>query len=269
MSYIVAIPSYNRVDILKDYTLNMLKLQNVSPSKIDIFVANNDEYDKYKKEIPKKLYNKLIIGKKGLLNQLNFITDYYPEGKHIVRIDDDIDYIFKKKYKHNPNLSRKKIGEFYFLDLDDFFKRAFALAEKLGLNFWGPNKVSNPFMMTDGYSTDLRLITGNINGTINKKSKPYQYKLSTNDNYTAEDIEKTLNFYIADGGVLRINDVGFKTLPYITTEGGITEDIGGDETRLRKIKAMNKILFKNFKKYITIAPNKKQGEVVKFKRNPD
>lgn len=105
--YVIAIPSYKRVEILKTNTLKMFKEQKVPSHKIYIFVANQEEYDHYKKEIDTALYNDIIIGEKGLLSQLRFIKNYYCENKHILRIDDDVNCVFKKKHsrKDYPSLS--------------------------------------------------------------------------------------------------------------------------------------------------------------------
>ena len=87
IDYVVVIPSYDRVEILKEKTLKTLIEQNINPVKIEIFVANKEEEKIYKENIDKKLYNKIIVGKLGLLNQRNFINNYYPEGKYIIEID--------------------------------------------------------------------------------------------------------------------------------------------------------------------------------------
>ena len=52
-----------------------------------------EKYDLYKSKIPKTLYHKLVIGVKGLKNQRNYISNYYPEGTHIVQMDDDLEKI--------------------------------------------------------------------------------------------------------------------------------------------------------------------------------
>ena len=77
MDYIVAIPSYNRSKSIIDNTLHTLLSKKVPAKKIYIFVANSDEYNEYKKVIPKEMYHKIVIGIIGLRNQRNFITDYF------------------------------------------------------------------------------------------------------------------------------------------------------------------------------------------------
>ena len=268
MSYIITIPSYNRAEGLRDKTLTMLKKQGVPKGKINIFVANKEEEKKYKEIIPTDMYNKIIVGVKGLLPQLQYIKKYYPEGKQIVRIDDDIYTIFKKKHKISEGVSRRKMDETRLLNLDDFIKKAFDTLQKENLTFWGVNKTSNPFFMTDGYTTDLRLIVGAVNGWINSHNPSYDYKINTKTNYTGEDIERTLRHYITDGGIVRFNDVGFTTDGLMTT-GGIHTDIGDNKKRLKLIIQNNKLLKKVYGKYGVIVPNKNQGKVFRLIRNPD
>jgi len=99
MCYTIIIPSYNRAECLRDMTLTMLKKQGIPKNNINIFVANKTEEKIYKETIPSNLYNEIIVGRKGLLSQLKFINNYYPEGTHLVRFDDDIERIFKKNIK--------------------------------------------------------------------------------------------------------------------------------------------------------------------------
>jgi hypothetical protein len=221
----------------------MLKKQGVPKGKINIFVANKEEEKKYKEIIPTDMYNKIIVGVKGLLPQLQYIKKYYPEGKQIVRIDDDIYTIFKKKHKISEGVSRRKMDETRLLNLDDFIKKAF-------------------------YTTDLRLIVGAVNGWINSHNPSYDYKINTKTNYTGEDIERTLRHYITDGGIVRFNDVGFTTDGLMTT-GGIHTDIGDNKKRLKLINQNNKLLKKVYGKYGVIVPNKNQGKVFRLIRNPD
>ncbi len=82
--YVVAIPSYDRVKMLLQDTLPTLLRQGVPPSKINIFVANKEQEELYKTGVPKKSYNNIIVGVKGLDKQLQFIKDYYSQGTNII-----------------------------------------------------------------------------------------------------------------------------------------------------------------------------------------
>ena len=65
-SYVVAIPTYNRVDEVVKKTLNTLKQGGVSSNQIYLFVANKEQYKLYEEQVPKELYSKIVIGKKGI-----------------------------------------------------------------------------------------------------------------------------------------------------------------------------------------------------------
>ena len=85
--YVIAIPSYKREKTLRDKTLKVLQQYKIPKEKIFVFVANKEEYEKYKATIP-PYYNKLIVGIVGMGNIRNFITDYFPEGKKIFNMDE-------------------------------------------------------------------------------------------------------------------------------------------------------------------------------------
>jgi hypothetical protein len=267
----IVIPSYDKPEILKNNTLNMLRNQNVPSTKINIFLATPAEKKRYESIIPKDLYNKMIVGKKGLLTQLRFIKNYYPEGSELIRMDDDLKMVFKKKYSkksfEDGKISRKQYNKIIKISLPSFFTKAFELLKKKNLTLWGINKVqNNPYFMTDGYSTDLRFIVGNIYGWINDYDKKYDWTLSSPLNYTNEDIEKTLKHYIADGGVLRFNDYGYTMVPNLS-EGGIQSDIGLNN-RMKLLKQSNKDLVKHYGYYGELAPNKLYGEMFRLYKNP-
>ena len=78
------IPSYNRAGKVK--TIELLKKNNIDIKQIYIFVVK-EELEEYKKHYPEY---KIIIGVKGLVNQRQFINNYFKEGTKIVSIDDDI-----------------------------------------------------------------------------------------------------------------------------------------------------------------------------------
>ena len=92
-TYIIAIPSYNRPELIQVKTLALLHRHEIPASKITIFVANHEQHDLYKSKVPAWLYGNIVVGVLGLRNQWNFIMDYYPEGAHVVQMDDDLDKI--------------------------------------------------------------------------------------------------------------------------------------------------------------------------------
>lgn len=88
-------PTYNRSD--KCVTLSFLEKNNIPPQDIYIFLANEDEKEKYISVYGDK-YN-WIVGVIGIGNQRNFITDYFEENEYILSMDDDIKDLIHKDNK--------------------------------------------------------------------------------------------------------------------------------------------------------------------------
>ena len=55
----------------------MLKKNGVPASKINVYVANDEEYATYKDVLPNDMYNKLVVGIKGLVPQRKFISEQF------------------------------------------------------------------------------------------------------------------------------------------------------------------------------------------------
>ncbi len=253
--YIIVIPSYNRVDIIQVKTLALLRRHGISSTKINIFVANQEEYDLYNKTINKQLYNKLIIGVIGLKNQRNFIMKYYPEGTHIVHMDDDLDNIVElvitKKNKssrqqnHTNNITNNITNNKVFnkssksgkssiksikssiksiksvksikpiTNLHKFIVKAFNICNDNKIFLWGVYPLANAYFMTPSTTTDLRFIVGPFWGIINRHKPELQLTINEKENS-----ERTLQHWTYDKTVLRFNYIGIDT-KYYTNKGGL------------------------------------------------
>jgi cellulose synthase/poly-beta-1,6-N-acetylglucosamine synthase-like glycosyltransferase len=132
--YVVCIPSYKRSEVCRDKTLATLKKMNIPASKIHVYVANKEEHEEYERILDKKSYNKLVVGIKGLVPQRKFIMDQWPDGKHIVFFDDDVQSI-------DLTMSSRFKGK----SLDSFFKEAFRATRILSADFISPYKPSKFF----------------------------------------------------------------------------------------------------------------------------
>ena len=88
---------HKRYDTFKNKTFKLLLEHKIPAENIYVFVANNEEKKLYEKVLDKSKYNKIVVGKKGLRNQRNFIIDYFNEGDYLIQLDDDLDglYILK------------------------------------------------------------------------------------------------------------------------------------------------------------------------------
>ena len=152
MDYVIAIPSFNRNEYLENKTLKCLKNAGISKDKIFIFVANQEQHLIYQ-TIDPDLYNQMIIGVLGLVQQREFISNYFEDGKYIIQIDDDVEDIDLSLTEHTS--------------LDNFFNYAFKDCVEKKSFIWGIYPVWNPFFRKERNDTTyLSYICGII-----KKSK--------------------------------------------------------------------------------------------------
>ena len=237
--YIICIPSYKRAKLCNEKTLATLHKHKIPAKKINIYVANKEEYDLYLATIDKSLYNKLIIGKLGLVNQRQFIMDSLKEGQEIVFMDDDVKSI---------DLSLSTLFKSHSLDY--FIKEAFKVCKKENAYIWSVYPVYNPFFRKNQkeITTDLRYQIGAFYGIINRP-KCGDLKL-TMDN--KEDVERTIKFFIKDGKVIRFNRIGFETKYYNPDGSGL----GTFEARLKPMLESSKKLLKMYKNYGKIKTRK-------------
>ena len=236
-NYVIAIPSYKRAETLRDRTLAILQKYKINPNKIHIFVADKSEEKSYKEILP-NYYKKIVIGKKGIKNIRNFMPKYFLEGQKIFYMDDDCYALFEcvrkssklkpsKSYrsnKSNKSKSKKQTRDksnqklIPLKNLDKFIKSGFQDLHITKLGLFGIYPVDDPpnaFFMraTDNkqrkhISTRLCYIIGYCAGTINKRV----CEVRTIDD--KEDFERSIKYYLHDGGVLRYNNITAKSKCY-------------------------------------------------------
>ena len=236
----IAIPSYKRPIVLKNKTLRVLMEQKINPKRIIIFVSDTEQKKEYLKILDSNTYDKIIVGKPGIKNIRNFMAKYFKENKKIFYIDDDISHIFQVFNDETKKNFSKSIGKVipklekgynrsdnklhYMRNLGDFIENAFNTAEEKGCTNWGIYPVENPYFMkpttenVDDYtSTKLSYIMGGFTGVVNNKKA----EIRTIDD--KEDYERTIKYYLKDGGVLRFLNVCVRTRCY-TEPGGMQEN---------------------------------------------
>lgn len=260
--YVIAIPSYKRADSIKDKTLKVLEEHKIDISRIYIFIANKEEEKVYKTSLDPKYHSRIVIGKLRLSNQRNFITTYFSEGKCIVQLDDDIEGIYElhhptKKPKSQLTYKdmiarefRKKQTIKPIKSLDQFIKNTFSKCSREGIYLWGVYPTANPYFMTFKSDEQLNFIVGPMFGIINRHNP--KLKITMDEK---EDSERTLNYYMMDGKVLRINYVTIKT-KYYGNKGGMQAD-GID--RKAAAKKATKALHKKFPDITKLYTRKSTG----------
>jgi hypothetical protein len=233
--YVVCIPSYKRAQLCNDKTLTMLKNNHIKRELIYVYVADKTEYDEYERVLDKSLYNKLVVGKKGLVPQRQFIMGKWKNGQQIVFFDDDVESVDLK-------LSPMFKGH----NLDYFFKQAFRECDKQKSFIWGVYAVFNPFFRgaRKEISTELNYIVGAFYGIVNRPTlKEIQLEI-TKENGQKEDVERTLKYFIHDGIVVRFNKIGFTT-KYYGKDGGL----GTFDNRLKPMLEASKRLLAKYGDY--------------------
>jgi len=220
-NYVVCIPSYRRPKQCAAHTLATLRTHRIARRHIYVFVANSKEYNEYVHTLDTATYEKLVIGKPGIVSQRQFIQSYFGSGKHIVMMDDDIKDVDLSQYRyHHPGTS-----------LHAFIKHAFEECKKRGAHMWGVYPVRNYMFMRGRpeITSCLSFIVGAFFGVINRpgclsRTEPQVV------NSEKEDVERSIRFFITDGITLRFNHVTITTA-YYGTDGG---DIGRFEDRLQR-----------------------------------
>ena len=238
MEYTIAIPSYQRPETLKNKTLNLLQNHKIDPQRINIFVANKQQEQEYNDALEPNSYNKIIRGRKGIKNIRNFMSNHFDEGQKVFYMDDDITQMYQnynnpQKNQRDKPCNLRKIDESYdrsnnyllpLKNLHNLIMKGFQEAERRNLDNWGVYPVENPYFMKptsqhkdDYMSNKLNYIMGGLTGVCNNRKA----EIRTIDD--KEDYERSIKYYLKDGGVLRINNVCARTNCY-KEPGGMQVD---------------------------------------------
>lgn len=207
-NYKIAIPSYKRPETIKKKTLRVLGEYNIDPSRINIFVANEEELAIYKESLKETPYaNNIIVGVPTIGAQRNFIERWYPEGTYLMMFDDDIEEVQVK-------ISEQKLGRVSDLE-KEIIERGFTEAEKLGAKTFGIYAASNAYFMKDRVYSKLCYIIASMFGVIVEHSED----LARVTNH-GEDYEYSIRQYIRNGAVCRLDNYTVKS-NYYKEDGGL------------------------------------------------
>lgn len=194
----VAIPSYNRSKTIASKTLAFLASVSYPADRISIFVANEEEALLYYRAVPRALYGKLIVGVKGIMEQRNFITEYYPEDSIYIGMDDDI----------------KKID--CLLEFRVLIENAVKLLDTRKGGLWGVFPNDDKRRYADETTTHLTFIIGSFFVCRNHKYIRCSYG-------EKEDYERSILYFKKYGEVYRYRGAGVVTT-YQKGEGGLQEE---------------------------------------------
>jgi hypothetical protein len=238
--WVIAIPSYKRAETLRDKTLHLLHSYKIPAHKIHVFVANKAEHNLYKSTLDPATYGHLHIAEPGMAAVRNFITRFFPIGKAIFNMDDDIrgfiEYSASSKRNERP-----------LRDLGGAITAGFAAARATGFRLFGFYPVANGYFMKPTCTTDLRYIIGSVWGILN----PGPIMTVTIDD--KEDYLRSVMMYVLDGGVLRFNNIAPQSA-YYKEPGGMQE-----ERTMNRIEGSAKAMVAAFPDLVKINLTKKSG----------
>jgi hypothetical protein len=240
--YKIVIPSYQRVDVLRDKTLKYLLNTNININDVYVFVANSKEKEVYS-QLPIK---NIIVGVETIRNQRNYIRHYFKQGENIFSIDDDIAGIYRA-------VTEKKLE--LLTDLHSLIVKGFDLSDKLKTKLWGVSAVKNSFFMYGKKPTgNLKYIVGACFGQTIDHDKNLNQTIDDKGDY-----ERSILYYKKFGSVLRFNDVAIDT-NYYKMKGGM------QVTRTKeRVKASGLYLLNKYPEYCTINTSKKNKEYFEIK----
>lgn len=196
----LVIPSYQRPHLIQSKTLRYLRVQGYPSDKILIFVADETEKLIYETTVPPHLYGEIIIGRLGLKEQRNFISDYLDEDEIYISFDDDVE-------------SLKLMPNYTFYDLIRDACNVIG-ARQTGLVGVLPNDDARRFK--DSVSTHLAHILGSF--FIARNHRDLRITRTAK-----EDYERTILYWLRYGHVYRSRRGGVQT-KYLAGNGGIPSE---------------------------------------------
>ena len=170
----IAIPSYNRFEDLKT-------LKHLDGCDVYLFVVE-EEYEEYNTRYGDKC--KIIVGDKGLMNQRNFMTNYFDEGEIITYMDDDISWFSRPVLEWLPET------------IDCLSKSEYGLVTFPGTAMYMENRTG----IKDGFYNGVGVLQ------ILKNHKEFQLKYNQ-----CEDYERCIMYLKKYGKNIRNRGVFFKT----------------------------------------------------------
>lgn len=224
----VCIRSYKKEKVLKSLTLATLKRGGIPNNRILIFVADEQEREKYDQEL--KGEYEIIVGRKGLLEIDNFMTDYFPENTPLVFMDDDL-----KKIEFIENRGDVKSSH-EIENLSDFFDYGFYLCEMKGVHSWTFSAIENKLFKVNHPFVNVApsFLTGPVYGAFNQRDLRISFG-------PVDDFERTALFIERDRKMVCFERVCFSNR---------REEKEGGSVSLRQTNAVYDYKTQEYKKMI-------------------
>ena len=205
--YQVAIPSYKRPDTVREKTLKVLEKHKISPDKVTIFVADDTEKERYALALRDSPYQRLVVGVPGMGAIRNFIQMYYTEGTPVMNFDDDLSEVMRKE-NDKLMVPVENLEEQVIL-------KGFQACNENNAKLFGVYAAANAMFMKDRIAVGLYYCIGSCWGMITRHDKDLAVTMDDK-----EDFERTLQHYVKDGVVVRLDNITVKS-KYYTEDGGM------------------------------------------------
>jgi len=217
--FVVAVRTYKRYKAFISKTYQMLK-ENDLLDRLYIFVANEEEKQLYLEALADKEYKELIVGVPGCAEVGNFIVNYFPVGKPIVFLDDDLCRFF---VFDSTGVAHRRAS-----NLKNYILDGFKTLEETGTNGFSFSYISNRLWLKGKPFKEFRpwQMSGCFYGCFND---PGMLIVSTGSSH-CEDSVRTVQVLEKYGGVLLYWWAGFETY-YCKDPGGIQATSDRDDTK--------------------------------------
>ena len=194
----IAIPSYRRAEELFEKTYKCV-LEPLGLAASTIVFIQTDEDEKAYRDKFQGTGVRFERAPKGFAEVNHYIENYFEVGRRVVIMHDDIKGILKLEDDGNR-------GKFRTLrdnaESETLFRTAFESMEAMGLTLGGVNSTRNSFFAKsckDAISFNLKFIWDPLHFIISTQRTPKC------QHFYFDDVERTIEAYKRDGGVLRMN----------------------------------------------------------------
>lgn len=200
-TFVVAIPTYDRPDMIQRSTLAMLDRCHFPRELVHIWVSGEAQRPLYD-ALPDRWRERIRVGARGLVeNRRAAELGHYREGTRVLWINDDV-FSIDRLTADGSRLEETTVQE--------CGERGFAEAVRAGAKLWGVYAVHNAFYMADRVHTDLRHVVGSFYGVTVRHDAELQPEYGS----AKEDYERSLRFFSQDGTVVRMDGYSPKTIYY-------------------------------------------------------
>lgn len=211
----VAIPSHKRAETVTRKTLPLLDRLGAARSTISVFTAP-DEVAGYRSSLDAAGYGEVEVraGALGCARNRNALHAAYPPGVQLMSFDDDVE-----------DIRIVRAGKLESIDAttwQDLVASAFLACHRTRAKLWGGYAAANPFYMSPTITFGLCYIVGCFYGCINWGTDPARQLTGLEAGDPKDDFERSIQCYLADGALVRVNWITAKTA-YWKEPGGLQE----------------------------------------------